>query len=277
MTNRLAPWREATFVAFDLETTGKYPLEAEICEVAAVKYQGGKIVEEFHSLVKPTAKMGDFVISIHNITNEMVADAPSIAEVAPKFRRFLGDAVPIAHHAPFDMGFMAWELEKLVLDLPPSNALCTALISRRAFVKSPNHRLQTLVQYLGLTPGQAHRALDDAKACLDVALKCFEKIGPDAKLEDIYKFQGAELKWTDYSINLLSERAAMLSLVSAIKQKARVELVYEGGSRPGQPRELAPIGIVRNPNGDFLVAKEPGEEQTKRFFLSQITAAKILT
>jgi DNA polymerase-3 subunit epsilon len=276
MINRLSSWRDATFVAFDLETTGKYPLEAEICEVAAVKYHGGKIVGEFHSLVKPTAPMGDFVISIHNITNEMVANAPPISEVAPRFRLFLGDAVPVAHHAPFDLGFMAWEFEKLALDLPPVSALCTALISRRALPASPNHRLQTLVKYLGLPAGQAHRALDDAKACMDVALKCFERIGPEAKLDDIYKFQGSELKWSDYSINSLSEKAAMLTLVSAIKQKARVELVYSGGSRPGQPRELNPIGIVRNPNGDFLVAREPGEDQTKRFFLSQITSVKIL-
>lgn len=276
MINRLSPWRDATFVAFDLETTGKYPLESEVCEVAAVKHQGGKIVDEFQSLVKPSAPMGAFVISIHNITNEMVANAPPISEVAPKFRQFLGDAVPVAHHAPFDLGFMAWEFEKLALELPPANALCTALISRRALPASPNHRLQTLVKHLGIPAGQAHRALDDAKACMAVALKCFEKIGPEAKLDDIYKFQGSELKWSDYSINSLSEKGSMLNLVSAIKQRARVELVYLGGSRPGQPRELNPIGIVRNPNGDFLVASEPGEEQTKRFFLSQITSVKIL-
>ncbi len=273
---RLQPWKEATFVAFDLETTGKYPLEAEICEIAAVKYHGGKIIDEFQTLVKPTKIMGDFVISIHNITNEMVANAPSIEEVAPKFREFLGDAIPVAHHAPFDMGFFAWELEKLVLDLPPSSALCTAILSRKAIPASPNHRLQTLIKHLGCEAREAHRALSDARACMDVALHCFAKIGEDLKLEDLYKFQGADLKWLDYSINSLAEKAALLNLVSAIRQKLRVELVYQGGSRPNQSRELIPIGIVRNPNGDFLIATEPGVEQTKRYFLNQITQVRVI-
>lgn len=277
MAHRLTPWREATFVAFDLETTGKYPLDAEICEIAAVKYRGGQVVDEFQTLVKPTKPMNDAVIAIHNITNEMVADAPPIETLAPKFHQFLGDAVPVAHHAPFDLGFMTWEFERLGLDLPKESALCTAIISRKALPASPNHRLQTLVQHLGLPSGQAHRALDDAKACLEVALRCFRRVGDDAAtLADLYQFQGSELRWPDYSISALGEREPFLHLLSALRRKTHIELIYQGGSRPNQPRELVPIGIVRNPMGDFLVAREPGLEQTKRFFLSQVTSVRVL-
>lgn len=273
---RITPWTEATFVALDLETSGKYPLEAEICEVAAVKWQAGEIVGEFQSLVRPTQIMDDFVISIHHITNEMVAKAPTIEKVLPDFMNFLGDAIPIAHHAPFDMGFLVWDLERMDLPLPKQASLCTALLSRRALPTSPNHRLQTLIQFLGLPQGQAHRALDDAMACLRVALQCFEKVGETARIEDLYKFQKSELRWQDYSISTLTEKEALLHIVSAIRQKRLVELTYAGGSRPGQPRELLPLGIVRNPNGDFLVAREPAETQTKRFFVSQIQAARVI-
>lgn len=273
---RITPWQDATFVALDLETTGKYPLEAEICEVAAVKWQGGKVIDEFQSLVRPSQPMGEFVISIHNITNEMVANAPSIQQVLPQFAKFIGDAVPIAHHAPFDMGFLTWDLENQHIALPKMSSLCTAVISRKALPASPNHRLVTLVQHLGLKAGQAHRALDDAISCLDVALQCFRRIGENLRLEDLYKFQGTEMKWDDYSIQALCEKEALLTIVSAIRQKRLVDLTYAGGSRPGQPRQLIPLGIVRNPHGDFLVAREPADEQTKRFFVSQIQAARVL-
>ena len=273
---RITPWAEATFVAIDLETTGKYPLEAEICEVAAVKWHAGQIVGEFQSLVKPTHMMGDEVIAIHHITNQMVVEAPPIQQVLPAFMKFMEDAVPLAHHAPFDMGFLAWDLENLLMNLPSINSLCTAIISRKALPTSPNHRLQTLIQHLNLPQGQAHRALDDAHACLQVALRCFEKVGANLRVEDLYKFQGAELKWTDYSIAALSEKEALLNVVSAIRQKRLVELIYEGGSRPGQWRKLLPVGIVRNPNGDFLVAREPAEEQTKRFFVERIQSARVV-
>lgn len=276
MINRIQPWQDQTFVAFDLETSGKYPLEAEICEIAAVKWRGGQVIDRFQSLVKTTRPMSDEVINIHHITNEMLANAPEVKDVIVKFHQFLGDAILIAHHAPFDMGFLACEFERYLLSLPAPSVLCTALLSRKALPTSPNHRLQTLIQFLGLPQGQAHRALDDAEACLQVALRCFTKIGENAKLEDIYKFQATELKWTDYSLERLAESEAMMALISSIQKKTQVEMVYKGGSRPGQPRVVVPVGIVCNPQGNFLVAREPAETQTKRFFLSQIVSARTL-
>lgn len=273
---RITLWPEATFVALDLETTGKYPLDSEICEVAAVKWHKGRIVDQYQTLVKPNQKMGQEVISIHHITNEMVAKAPRVEEIIPGFLKFLGDAVPIAHHAPFDLGFLSWEIEKLLLPLPKIEGLCTAIISRKAIPSSPNHKLQTLIGHLKIPRGQAHRALDDAIACLQVALECFKRIGENARLEDLYRYQGIDMRWEDYSIVSLTEKEAVLNIVSAIKQKRLIDLVYEGGSRPGHPRQLQPLGVVRNPNGDFLVAREPADEQVKRYFVNRIKSSKII-
>ena len=81
-------WKQTTIIAMDTETTGKYPLESELCEIAAVKWRGGRIVDEYKTLIKPTYLMSDQVIAIHNITNEMVAKAPSIGEVIGGFLQF---------------------------------------------------------------------------------------------------------------------------------------------------------------------------------------------
>src|SRR5690554_250746 len=98
-------WSEVDWVAFDTETSGKYPLESEICEIAAVRWSKGSIVGHFRSFVKVSKPMSDEVIAIHNITNEMLVDAPPMSDVLPKFNEFIAGAFLIAHHAPFDMGF----------------------------------------------------------------------------------------------------------------------------------------------------------------------------
>lgn len=115
--------------------------------------------------------MSDEVIAIHHITNEMVENAPTIAEVLPKFVEFIRGSVLLAHHAQFDLGFVAASLEESGLALPSEITVCTSLLAQATVPETPNHRLQTLVPFFGVDPGQAHRALDDARACLHVALK----------------------------------------------------------------------------------------------------------
>ncbi|MCC7404368.1 MAG: exonuclease [Bdellovibrionales bacterium] len=274
-------WPDATFAVIDIETTGKYPLEAEICELAALKWQNGKEIGRYQTLIKPVQTMNEAVIKIHNITNEMVADAPRIGEKIGEFHAFLGDAVPVAHHAPFDMGFLAIEFEAQRLPLPTTPTLCTSLLSRAVIAESPNHRMATLVQFLGIEGGQAHRAMDDTVACLQLMLKCLERVGPTKTISEVISIQGVVLNWRDYSIANLRANRVMAEIIQALREKQPVEIVYQGGSRPGKPRTVLPLGIVRNPAGDFLVAREESDnsqrsldEVPKRYFLNKISNAR---
>ncbi len=173
---RQEPWSKSTFISFDTETSGAYPLEGEICEIAAVKWESGEIVGEFQSLVKVSKPMSDFIIGIHGITNEMMETAPLMKDVIGGFHEFVQGSVMMAHHAPFDLGFVSLEFEKHNLRLPEISAICTSLLSRKVFPNFANHRLQTLIPLLGIEQGTAHRALDDSKACLQVGLRCMEKV-----------------------------------------------------------------------------------------------------
>lgn len=271
---RHLPWKHVSFVAIDLETTGKYPLEAEICEMAAVKMQGGQIVDRFESLIRPHQKMSDFVISIHNITNEMAATAPWLEERLPAFHAFIKDSYVIAHHAPFDLGFLSADMENAGLPLPELPAFCTSLMGQALFPELENHRLVSLVQHFQITMGQAHRALSDAEACLQVALRCFEKVGDQALVNDLIKAQGRELRWQNFSIEALKEKRDLAIIINAIKTKREVEMVYSGGSKPGQPRWIQPIGIVRNPNGDFVAALQNADGKPKRYMVEKIVSVK---
>ncbi len=269
------PWKDCSFVAFDLETSGKYPLEAEVCEMAAVKWASGQIVDRWQTLIRPRKIMSDEVIAIHHITNEMVAEAPPIEDQLGGFLEFMADSVGIAHHAPFDMGFLMVDIERLGLPPPISPVLCTSLLSRRLIPESGNHRLGTLTRLLGLPEGQSHRALYDAETCLAVALECFTRLGEAASLDKIIQVQEVKLNWRDYSVQSLSGRPGFQHLISATQSGQKVDLTYAGGSRPGKSRRVLPIGLVRNPRGDFLVACEEGQQQSKRYLLDKIQAVSL--
>lgn len=135
--------------------------------------------------------------------------------------------------------------------------------------------MQTLLGYLNLEKGQAHRALDDSIACLNVTLKCFEKLGPEITIGDIFKIQLKKLNWLDYSIQDLHKKEPWKNIIEAIHRKSNLFMTYQGGSKPGTEREVCPKGIVRSPNGDFLVAMAQGEKIAKRYFLDKITAARL--
>ncbi len=273
-------WRELDLIGFDTETTGKYPLSAEVCELAAVKWRDGQIVDRFSTLLKPSRPMDAEVIAIHGISNAMVEDAPRMAEKIAAFHRFIRGGIVIAHHAPFDLGFMALEFEKAGLSLPLEPALCSSLLSRKIFPESTNHRLQTLVSFFGLAKGVAHRAEDDARACLEVALRCLEKCDEScagaSPLSEVFKYQGGSLTWQRFSMAALHARPEVKVLIDAVIEEKITEIVYSGGSKPNEPRRLHPQGIVRSLDGDFLVAYDEAEQKSKRYLLERITAAKLV-
>ncbi|WP_374033984.1 exonuclease domain-containing protein [Bdellovibrio bacteriovorus] len=269
------PLNEYTYVAFDTETSGAYPVGHDVVEFGAVKWYKGEEVGRLQFLFKPRELMTDFIIGIHGITNEMVAEAPLITEKIREIHEFFKGAIVMAHHAPFDLGFMAIDFEKNQLPLLPEPALCTSLLSRKWIHGVENHKLQTLVRHLNIDGGQAHRAYDDAKACLQVGLECFAKMPPEMTLAGAIKSQGKNLWWKDYSLASLSA-PQFKSIIEAIQTKKDVDMVYEGGSDRGSTRRVTPIGIVRNPDGDYLQAFCHKDQAAKRYYLNRISDAQII-
>ena len=268
-------WREVPIVAVDIETSGQYPVVDSICEVAAVRSIGGEITDIFQSLVKPPQPMSDFVIGIHGITNEMVTDAPRIGDIIEEFAGFVGEGIAVGHHSPFDISFLVVEYEKVNLQLPTSPFLCSSLLARNTITGVPNHRLQTMVKHLGLDGGQAHRALDDAKACLQLTHHCINEAGLNS-LQEISQRQGHNLWWGDYSVEMKRRSSNVWSnLLTCLEEKKSAEIVYMGGSQKGKPRVVEPVGLVRNPQGDYLVASDGGEKP-KRFFFDKISEAEVI-
>ena len=267
--------RDLTIVAFDIETSGSYPLDSEICELAAVKWKNGKIIDKYSELIKPRKKMSDFIIGIHGITNEMVENSPRIEEKIEEFYHFIQGAVVVAHHCPFDMGFIGIEFEKKGLVAPSTSALCTSLLSRRIFPESTNHKLQTLVEFFNLEKNQAHRAYDDAISCLSVAMKCFEKVGWDKTLKDLYEIQGRHIAWQSFYLNELKKNPTYKNLIDGVLNDQPVRIIYRAGN-VRRDEKVKVHAVVRSPEGDFIFANTESDPKVKRFYLSKLLESELV-
>lgn len=268
-------WTDYEYVAFDTETSGAYPLGSDIVEFGAVRWKNGKVIDEYQTLIKPTHLIPEAIIKIHGITNEMVADAPSMQDKIQEIRNFFQGAVLMAHHAPFDMGFIMAAFEKYKILPPEEPVICTSLLARKKITGSENHKLQTLIKFLNLHQGEAHRAKDDAEACLHVGIHCMNLMGPHAKLSDVLKVVWKDLRWTNYS--LMQSNSDFVKLITeALQSKKDIDMIYLGGSLGNKTRRVTPIGIVRNPDGDFLFAKCHVDGSEKRFYLNKVKDLSIV-
>ena len=174
----------------------------------------------------------------------------------------------LAHHAPFDLGFLTLDIEKQNLIFPNNIHFCSSLLSR-ALLTTTNHKLQTLVKELNLTGGDAHRAYDDAYACLQVFLKCIEKLEANTTIEKLLQIQKKPIQWNNYKV-WTTENNKLLALAEAALQGKTLMIIYEGGQTKSKPRPIRPFGIVRNPDGDYIHAECGLDLQRKRFYIDKI-------
>lgn len=172
------PLSAVTFVTVDLETTGGSPMTSAITEVGAVKTRGGEVVGEFQTLVDPGMPIPPMIVALTGITDAMVAGAPTIAQVMPSFLEFLGDAVLVAHNAPFDVGFLKAACRDLDYRWPGNQIVDTVTLARRATTseEAPDKRLGTLARVFHTTVTPSHRALDDARATSEIMHAMFERL-----------------------------------------------------------------------------------------------------
>lgn len=151
----------ASFVCLDTETTGLSPAGGgRICEVAALVSKGGKRVVSFSTLINPQVVIQPEVISIHGITNEMVAKSPVFEHVAPTLIDMLCGSVLICHNADFDVAFLQAEFENVGLKMPQCIILDTLKFARCNGSFSRN-RLGIIAKELGISNDGWHRAMAD--------------------------------------------------------------------------------------------------------------------
>ncbi len=173
------------YVAFDLETTGLDPANAQIIEIGAVKIVEGQEVDSFQTLVNPGCHIPEAATAINHITDAMVSSAPVYSVSVPRFADFMGDLPCVAHNASFDVKFLCAAFVSLGIEktLVYADSLKMA---RQHFRGLENHKLGTVCQAIGYQIGQAHRALDDARAVNAIVQACFSRREQLAQCEPGY-------------------------------------------------------------------------------------------
>jgi len=185
----------ATFVVVDLETTGGSPEDCAITEIGAVKIRGGEVIGEFQTLINPGTGIPPFIAVLTGITDAMVSEAPKIDQVLPTFIEFCGSpesTILVAHNAPFDISFLRAAMLRSGRTWPKFRVLDTAKIARRVLTRDevPNNKLSTLAPFFGADSQPNHRALDDARATVDVFHGLIGRVGSLGvqTVEDLFDF-----------------------------------------------------------------------------------------
>lgn len=231
------------YVAVDIETTGLNPVSDTIIEVAAITFQDATILDEYSSLVNPERDIPEHITNITGITDEMVADAPTMFSVRSRLRPKLADHVLIGHNVEFDLSFL--REERLALG---NHRLDTLTLATILYPDAGRFNLESLAFYLNLPnigEEQSHRAQDDAELTIELFLALKEKaLALDyAQLEEIVE-AGRRLGWSE-----------TMFFEDVLAEKAR--LLFEKGESAPKRRKLARLFWPEKINGRSPTPKEP--------------------
>jgi DNA polymerase III epsilon subunit family exonuclease len=160
---------EATFVVFDLETTGLRPGSARPCEFGAVRVRGLALEERFQTLANPGARLAPAVSALTGLRDEELRRAPPVAAAVRRFLSFAGDAVLVAHNARFDMAFLDNETARLTGSRVVATVVDTVGLARRLLGRQPAN-LAALSYRFATDARPCHRALPDAEATAEILL-----------------------------------------------------------------------------------------------------------
>ena len=162
------PLAEGRFIVFDIETTGGNPERNGITEICALRYEDGKVVDKFYSLVNPEVPIPPIVRRMTGINNQMVRNAPKIDAVMPDFLGFVGSDILVSHNTIGDMKFIR-HFAKVAANVEMENFyICTHLLVEKLASEAPDKSLRGLAKFFSINTGELHRAEADAFVTLDL-------------------------------------------------------------------------------------------------------------
>ena len=164
-------------IVLDTETTGlEHSQGHRIIEIGCVELVNRKLTgNHYHQYINPRREIDQGAIEVHGITNEFLADKPVFEQVAADFVEYIAGAELVIHNAPFDLGFLNAELQRLEEGRLPLESECSimdTLVMARSKHPGQRNNLDALCQRYGVDNSQRelHGALLDAEILADVYL-----------------------------------------------------------------------------------------------------------
>ena len=161
---------DSRFVVFDIETTGFSAVNDRIIEIGAVKVDGGQIVDRYSTFVNPERPIPFEIEKLTGIHDGMVESADVIEDILPKFMEFCQDCIMVAHNAEFDMSFIRENCRRQGLERK-FTVVDTLAMARSMLPDLKNYKLDTVVEAVGGSLENHHRAVEDAESTADIFVK----------------------------------------------------------------------------------------------------------
>jgi DNA polymerase-3 subunit epsilon len=180
-------WLDLPIAVVDFETTGFDEQLDRVVEVGVVCFWRGEVTNRVSWLINPGMAIPESAMSVHGITDAMVADAPRFEEIAEPLRQALLGHLPVAYNATFDRRFMHAEMARARLG--PSASIATPpavdpqvtwvdplVWVRELMAEEKSKRLGDICERLAIPLNDAHRAWADAEAAGHVLLALAERM-----------------------------------------------------------------------------------------------------
>jgi len=148
-------------IVLDTETTGLDYTREKIIEFAAVRLENGKIKAEYQTLINPEQHIRKSSMAIHGISEDMVKDAPTEAEVLPEILEFIGDHPIVAHNAIFDFSFLNQASLRVLGKEFTNERIDTQQMFKEVYPELESHGLEALTRKFNVEFTKHHRAMAD--------------------------------------------------------------------------------------------------------------------
>ena len=171
------------FVVLDIETSGLNPIENEIIEIGAVKFENGVRVDDLSLFIKPKNEVPEFIKMLTHITDKQLNSGIKIEDALLKLKDFCEQKTIVCHNTSFDINFINTKLSEIDESYLRNDILDTLELSKIYLPFISDHKLGTLTKYFQIELNNAHRAIYDAEATGYLFLKLCEFIVDEISLD----------------------------------------------------------------------------------------------
>lgn len=265
---------EATYVVFDVETTGLSSVYDKIIELAAVKMHKGNVIDRFEAFINPGHPLSAFTTQLTGITDAMLQDAPAEETVIKDFKQFCQDAILVAHNATFDVGFIDQTYQRHGLSINDRPVIDTLALSRTVNPQMKGHRLNQLTRHYGVQLDQHHRAIYDAEATGHVLTKLLDQASDQfgmVNLLDLNSQMGqndAYKQTRPFHATLIAKNQAGLKDLFKLVSASNVSYFYREPRIPrsllNQYRDNLLIGTACSEGEVFTAMMQKGYEEAEK-------------
>lgn len=259
------PLGDVPFVLLDVESTGLEPHSGDrLCEIALAHWRGGTQTGVYETLINPERPVSPDAFAVNNISEHLLAQAPTFAEISDTLLAHLHGNVLVAHNAPFDFSFLNTEL--LRSGKPAiNNPLIDTLQLARTFLNYDRYNLAALSRALGIER-PSHRAMSDVialKALFAHLLERLRMLGVRT-LDDLLRAQRGLMPGDP-------EPHAPAALLTALREGRTLSITYRTGGGDPVPRTILPLEFQTNQGMPRVIAYCYLRNSQRTFYLDRIS------